>query len=401
MPRNPAKRGCCGQAMNHLSNDCRNDETMTKEKDSPGVQIYDPTKPFNGLIRELIRLTHAAHGPIEVSPQGKRFKINIDPIFCNGKCWLSGTDGIGTKGALHWEMGTIRSGVQDAFAMVVDDLIEGGFIPAMLQNHIIMQGEDNVRIFEAVDGLVSLCIDNPWTDGRHSYPIAVTGGETAILNTVQGFEMGITATGFAKIGHEIGAAVRSGDVLLGIQSSGIHSNGLSFYRDELLSKTGMKLADKAPWLDPKLGLTVGEELTRPTRVYLPAVKAMIEALDKAGISKPGTAIHGMVHITGGGLSKLRELSKSNVDIAIRRDHPLTPQDIFKYAYHELGTTSEKMYTRFNNGIGYTIAVSPEFEELVLGTVGAYFPTHRIGEVTKGRGRVIVESQYDSTTLLYR
>lgn len=361
----------------------------------PRKEIYNPTKPFNEQIRELIKSTHPKEGPIILSSLGKRFRVERDAAYWKDFYELTGTDGIGTKGLLHWKMNTLHYGVQDVFAMVVDDLIEGGYVPVMLQDHILIQEENQEKIFGIVKTLVDLSRKNEWktTDNR-SYPIIISGGETAIINTLQGFEMGITATGYVRKGDEIRANVKVGDLIIGLGSNGIHSNGLSFYREEFFAKRNMQMDDRLPW-----GATVGEELTRPTNVYLPAIKALIEDFRTKNLGS-NLAIHGMVHITGGGLSKLREILHSDVDITLRRDHGLEPQEIFRHAHDEFGVPSEKMYMRFNNGVGYVIAVDESCVDHALNVLKKYFPADVIGEVREGNGKVAIESQYEPITVRY-
>lgn len=362
-------------------------------------EIYDPTKPFNERIRELIRSTHPSSGPIKVKTSGKRFRMERDSSFWSQAYEQECTDGQGTKGLLHWKMGTVGNGVQDVFAMVVDDLMEGGYVPYKLQDHILMQEENKKMIFSAVKSLVNLSTHNRWTAEGKSYPIIVSGGETAIINTIQGFEMGITATGFVQKGMEIRTNAVQGDIILGLGSNGLHSNGTSFWRKELFEDRKMDIHDKAPWCGGS-GQSIGRELTKPTHVYLPAIKSALDWLRKNDII-PSDAIHGMVHITGGGMSKLTELLKDDTDINIRSNHKLEPQRLFKYAHYELGASSEKMYKTFNNGIGYVIAVNPPYEPYLLDLFSEHFPTDTIGRVTKGKGRVNIESQYEPKTVPYK
>lgn len=352
-------------------------------------ELYNPSKPFNDQIRSLIRSTHPTSGPITVAPAGKRFEVERDPDFVGLMREQECTDGIGTKGLLHWKMNTVADGAQDVFAMVVDDLIEGGYVPFKLQDHVMIQEENTERIFSIISGLVRLAKENSWEyPGNAPTPIAITGGETAVINTLQGFEMDITATGYVRKGGEIVANARPGDAIIGIESSGIHSNGLTFMRDELLDKRGMRLDTELPW-----GRTVGDELTIPTNVYLPAIKALIKDV--------GRNIHGMVHITGGGLSKLRELvPNKDADIALYRDEGLEPQEIFRYAHDELGVSPEKMYARFNNGIGYVVAVDRNALSTSINSLGRYFTAAKIGEVLNGKGIISIESEYDASVVRY-
>ncbi len=358
---------------------------------------YDPTKPFNEQTKAAIVATHPKDGPITVAPHGKRFKITRDGDYWKGYEELIGVDGIGTKGALHFRMNTPRNGAQDVFAMVVDDLIEGGYIPVLFQDHIIIQEENHAFIFGIVSGLVDLSLQNPWrtSDGR-SYPIAITGGETAILNTVEGFEVGLNVTGYVRKGHEITANVEAGDAIIGIESSGVHSNGLSFFRREFFDNRGMELDHALPW-----GNTVGEELTIPTRVYLPAIKELIDAFTE-GDAPASRFVHGMVHITGGGFSKFGELipGREDLDIRIGNGYAIEPQEIFRYVNGKFGMPSEKMYTTFNNGVGFAIAVSPDKVDEALTVLKRHYPAEVMGSVERGSGRIAVESKYDGATVEY-
>lgn len=349
--------------------------------------IYDPTKPFNEQIRKLIRDTHPQEGPLVLVPHGKRFRKIRDHEYWKDFYEQDATDGIGTKGLLHWLMDTVEYGVQDVCAMVWDDQIESNFVPVHLQDHILMQEENEARIFRITRKLRDLCAQNPWEADGKKYPVVITGGETAIINTLQGFEMGITAAAYCRKGEEITANAKEGDAVIGLASNGIHSNGLSFYRRELLEKRRIKLDGVLPW-----GPTVGEELTRPTRIYMPALKELISGMREH--------IHGMVHITGGGFRKLIELTpQRDVDIEIGRTHRLQPQEIFYYG-HDLGQTPEQMYTRFNNGVGYVAAVAPDRAGQALDTLRKHFPADEIGVVIRGSGRIRIESQYNDSTVVY-
>lgn len=359
--------------------------------------MYNTSKPFNEQIRGLIKSTHPKQGPIRLSRFGKRFKVYRDQGYWKDFSELTCTDGIGTKGLLHWKMNTLHYGVQDAFAMVVDDLIEGGFVPVMLQNHVQMQEEKESKIFTVIKSLVELAKTNKWRYAEKRFnPIIISGGETAIIDTLQGFEMGITATGYAKKNQEIGSNAKYGDVIIGLGSSGVHSNGLSFFRDELFAKRNMSLDAELP-----SGITMGEELTKPTNVYLPAIKAMIDSFAEKKEIMANSVIHGMVHITGGGLSKLKELTPDRkTDIVVHADHSLKPQEIFRYAYEELGVPSQKMYARFNNGIGYVIAIAPEASKYALAVLRKHFKADEIGYARRGKGKVMIESEYEPIVVEY-
>lgn len=363
-------------------------------------RLYDPSKPFNAQIRELIRSTHPQSGPIRISPSGKRFDVSIDPVFMGEGRFLPVTDGIGTKGSLYWSDACVSNASQDAFAMVANDLAESGSLPIILQDHIMVQGENHQSIFMLVQRLVSLCQENQWEFSGEKYPAIITGGETAIINTLNGMELGITAIGYVKKGSEIGKSVQDRDVLIGIASNGIHSNGISFVMDGLLRK-GADLDSTLPYFEARVPrLTFRWELTKPANVYLEVVSSMIQKVLQAGASSPAEAIHGMVHITGGGLSKLKELSNPNVDILVNREHTLNPQSIFKYIHSDMNFSSKGMYSTFNNGIGYVVAVAPAYTQSLLEAARNLFNADIIGSVVSGNGKVIIESKYEPLSIEY-
>lgn len=374
----------------------RREQTGNEEKGLLRGKMYDPTKPFNEQTRTIISSTHSLQGPLIVRPHGKRFQLEPDFDYWKGFKFETCTDGIGTKGYLHWQMNTIANGVKDAFAMVVDDLIEGGYVPFVMADHIIMQNEDQGKLDVAIKSLKELTLKYPYKteDGRR-WPISIGGGETAFMDTLKGFEMAIFAIGAVRRGHEIMASVKEGDVLIGLQSSGVHSNGLTFLRLEL-GDTKRDLDRMLPW-----GVTLGAELTKPTSIYLPAITELIESLTGGEGRRANLYIHGMVHITGGGLTKLKELitGREDLDVIVSRDHALTPHEIFAHVYG-LGTQSKKMYEMFNNGVGYVVAIEHSHVREALDTLRKHFPAEIIGRIEKGEGNVVIESQYEPITHTY-
>ena len=242
---------------------------------------YDPTKPFNVRIREMIVSTHNAHYAFAITEEGKRFKTTINPKFVEEHFRQRANDGIGTKALLHYQMRTEHHGAKDAFCMVADDLIEGGFVPVSFEDHIMIQEEDTERIFRIVSALVELAKQNR---------MAIVAGETAIINTLQGFEVGISGEGYAEKGHQIGKYARPRDVVIGIESDLLHSNGYTFVRNTLLRRYDLDC--QAPWGDR----TVGEDLTVPTRLYLPAISDLLRmtALKDKLEQRSESSIHGMV-----------------------------------------------------------------------------------------------------------
>jgi phosphoribosylformylglycinamidine cyclo-ligase len=328
----------------------------------------------------LIRSTHAATGPLITTPDGKRFRTEINPEFAREHYRQRANDGIGTKALLHYQLNTEHYGARDAFGMVMDDLIEGGYIPMSFEDHIQIQEENVKKIMRIIVELVDLAKQNS---------LSIVAGETAIINTLQGFEVGIGGEGYVRKGEGIIKCAKPGDFIIGIASDKLHSNGYSFVRNTLLKK--YDLFSYAPWS----GRTIGEDLITPTRLYMPVIKELLREFTSEA-EYANQYIRGMVHITGGGLSKLKELvPKGNADIRINRDHKLNPQEIFVFMQKEFAITPEDMYIRFNNGIGYVIAVDPDIAGHTLDIIRPYYPAEIIGNVTNGTGKVIIESKYGS------
>jgi len=348
---------------------------------------YDPTKPFNAQTLKLIQETHPKEGPITLHSVGKRFAIRKDPNYWKDYEELKATDGIGTKGSIHWKLRTFSYGAQDAAAMVWDDLIESGYVPYEMQNHIIMQEEDNEGIYSIIKTLRDLSLKHRWkVDEKRTNPVIMSGGETAIDNTLEGFELGITATGMVKNNEWLVPHIKEGDIIIGLGSNGIHSNGLTFVRELFFDKLKLNLDDRIE------DATLGEELTRPTTLYLPSI---VNLLDNSR-----EYVDGLLHITGGAFTKFKSLTNGLFDIVIERDHKLSPQPIFKFIYEEGKQSDEKMYQRFNNGVGYAAVVGREATEDVVQTLGKYTEVDEIGYVEKGVGLVKIESKFSDREVIF-
>ncbi len=361
---------------------------MTKE--------YDPTKPFNEQTIKAIRETWIPkYRSGDIIPAGKRSAYKNSPHNTD-KYLIDATDGIGTKALLHWRMHrsykrNLGAAAQDAVAMVFDDLIEQGATPCRLQDHIIMQEEDERAIYELTRGLVDLSKD---------HRVVVTGGETAICDTMRGFEMGITATGIVYDNEPRVSQVNAGDVLIGLRSSGIHSNGLTFARqaygltiDKSDEELDRALGAQLPW-----GRTVGEELTIPTKIYLQELSNLLD--DRGG------NVSGLVHITGGGWTKLHELNHNSPTVDFKVDgRAQPPHDIFKHMQEQskqMGKPldDKAMYKKFNCGIGFVVAVTEGYDEDALESLKLHDPKV-IGSVVPGKGRIEIKSAFSDREVVYQ
>jgi phosphoribosylformylglycinamidine cyclo-ligase len=347
---------------------------------------YDPTKPFNEQTRATIQETwrNARKWNMKIYWAGKRavYQECLDP-----SCYkIDATDGIGTKALLHWLMykhggKNLYWAAQDAVAMVFDDLVEQGAAPYRVQDHIVMQEEDEKAIHDLTRGLADLC---------KVHGAVITGGETAICDTMRGFEMGITAVGIVENEHEPRASqVKKGDVIIGLRSSGIHSNGLTFARkvfDLGIEKSDLKIYRK---FGPKY---LGKMLTEPTTIYC---KELLKLLEKDDSEQ----VHGLVHITGGGWTKLKELDpKKKFDFEVSGSEQ-PPHEIFKCLKYEGKLRDEEMYKKFNCGVGYMIAVDPDYAKDAMSILRRHSPK-KIGSVIRGKGQIRIHSAFTGIEVVY-
>ena len=196
----------------------------------------------------------------------------------------SSTDGVGTKIAIAQAMGIHDTIGQDLVAMVVDDLVVMGARPLLMTDYIATGRVEPQKIADIVRGVAQACaqVDCP-----------LIGGETAEhpgLMDPEDYDIAGAATGVVDADEMLGAhRVTVGDVLIGISSSGLHSNGYSLVR-KIVADSGWKLDREVP----EFGRTLGEELLEPTRLYTKQMLSMIESL-------PRGAVKALSHITGGGL----------------------------------------------------------------------------------------------------
>ena len=240
------------------------------------------------------------------------------------------TDGIGSKALIanatkKWDTIGI-----DCIAMNVNDLLAIGAEPVAFVDYLAMN-TPNENITEQIGvGLQS---------GAEFSNISIVGGEIATLpEIINGFDLAGTCVGLVPKERIItGEHIKIGDLLLGLPSSGIHSNGLTLARKVIESST-YSYEDPFP---PNPQKNIGEELLTPTRIY-------IEVLDL--IKK--CEVHGLAHITGSGLLKLRRFPKG-----FRLDNPLEPNDIFKFLQKEGNISDLEMYRTFNMGMGFLVILS--------------------------------------------
>ncbi len=271
------------------------------------------------------------------------------------------TDGVGTKVMIAQMMKKYDTIGIDCVAMNVNDIICTGAIPISFVDYIAANRNDQKIFNQIVRGLVN---------GAKKAQVPIVGGETAILpDLIAGknfsFDLAGMVVGILNKGDMIlGNKIKTGDAIIGINSSGLHSNGYSLARKVLLSK--YSIHDKIKGIG-----VLGDALLAPTEIY---VKPVLQAIKECNI-------HGLAHITGGSFTKLLRLKKTGF---ILDDLPSTPQ-IFQ-AIENQGVEKGEMYKTFNMGIGFClIAPKDEVKQIERIFKKHGFVSRQIGKITDKKG----------------
>jgi len=283
---------------------------------------------------------------------------------------VSGTDGVGTKLKLAFLMDKHDTVGIDCVAMCVNDIVCGGAAPMFFLDYIACGKNHPARIADIVSGI---------TEGCRQAECALVGGETAEMPgfypvdeyDLAGFSVGIVDEEKIIDGKKLAA----GDVLVGLASSGVHSNGFSLVRKVLdVEHTDLK----TPREDLN-GKSLGEALLAPTRIYVKAVKALLKA---------GVDVHAVSHITGGGFYE--NVPRMMTDgLTARIDLSTFPRlPIFDLIQKTGGIPERDMYNTFNMGIGMILALPAAQAGLALSVLKEAGETaYQIGEVVAGEAGV--------------
>jgi len=288
-----------------------------------------------------------------------------DPVL------VSGADGVGTKVKLAQILGRYDTVGIDLVAMSVNDVLVQGAEPLFFLDYIAMGRVEPSRVKALIAGVA---------EGCKQAGCALIGGETAEMpGTYAGedFDLAGFAVGCVERDAIIdGALAAPGDVLLGLASSGLHSNGYSLARRVFAPEGDPRRLHERP--AALSGKSVGEALLEPTRIYAGAVKALLARW------KPRTEVKAIAHITGAGIegNLPRVLPEGTAAVIRKGSWPVPP--IFDIM-QEAGRIEEaEMFRVFNMGVGLIVAVPPGLAaeaQTLLGAAG--FPASRIGEVVSG------------------
>ena len=273
---------------------------------------------------------------------------------------VSGTDGVGTKLKIAFLLNKHDTIGQDAVAMCVNDILVQGAEPLFFLDYLAVGKLNPAQVAEIVKGVAAACKESG---------CALIGGETAEMSgfypageyDIAGFAVGVVE----KKSLITSERVKAGDILIGIPSSGLHSNGFSLVRKIVFDK--MKFTGAEKFSEDK---TLGEELLTPTRLY-PKICLPI-------IKKFGEKIHGLVHITGGGFyDNIPRALPEGLGVTIDADAWTVPK-IFKSLQDWGNVARREMFRTFNCGIGMILIVDAEIAD-------EFKDFYKIGRVVKGGG----------------
>jgi len=300
-------------------------------------------------------------------PSGLLRRAYRDPVL------VACTDGVGTKLEVAYRMGIADTIGIDLVAMCVNDLVVQGAEPLFFLDYIAVGKMDPDVVAAIVKGMAVAC---------REAGCAILGGETAEMPgfyanghyELAGFSVGVAERSRLILGQR----VRPGDQVIGLLSSGLHSNGYSLVRKIFFSPRGPSLDKTLPGCDSPLG----EELLKPTRIYVRPVLSLLRKYNSKRV------IHGIAHITGGGLIENvpRAIPKST-DVVIRKKS-WEPPAIFRHLAERGKVPPREMFRVFNMGIGMVLIVSKHFTASILAHLEReHVPAAHIGEVVRGKGQV--------------
>ena len=329
------------------------------------------------LIKPAVRRTHGQRvmgqhggfaGMFRLDFNEQIFQRNYkDPVL------VACTDGVGTKVKLAADLGIINTVGIDCVAMNVNDLIVQGAEPLFFLDYLGLHTQDPVVTAQIVEGVARGC---------EIAGCALIGGECAEMPDIYAegdFDIAGFSVGVVELSRAIDPVrARSGDVLIGLASSGVHSNGYSLVR-RIVSKRKLSLDRNYDELGEQ---TLGEVLLEPTRIY---AQPIVKLLRRYRVKR---VVSAMAHITGGGLAgNLPRVLPDTLDAIIDRNSWEVPA-IFTFLQKRGDVELDEMYRVFNMGIGYVLAVRPTFADSVLRQLRSSGETARvIGKLKKGTGKV--------------
>ncbi len=324
-----------------------------------GVDI-DKANELVSRIKQIVKTTPRTGVMGEIGGFGGLFSLNLshytNPVL------VSSTDGVGTKLKIAFAMNRHDTIGIDLVAMCVNDIVVQGAKSLFFLDYLAMGKLDNEVASQIIEGIARGC-----TEAQ----CALIGGETAEMPGIYcdgeydlaGFAVGIVDN--TKIID--GSDIRNGHKLIGLASSGVHSNGFSLVRKICFEKCGYNVETHIP----ELGKTLGEELITPTRIYTQTVLGLVRDLP----------IHAIVHVTGGGIDEnIVRIIPNACKILVEKSSWEVPA-VFKFIQEAGGVSDHEMHRTFNNGIGMIVVVPDNIAQDLMDRLNAMEEkAYLIGEV---------------------
>lgn len=311
---------------------------------------------YRESMSRLPRLLRRTHSPRVISNEGGfagLFQLDFtDGLFARkykDPVLVSGTDGVGTKLKVAQLAGVHNTVGIDLVGMCVNDVLCCGAEPLFFLDYVAM-GRDDPALLEAIVQGIS--------DGCVASDMALIGGETAImpdLYQAEDYDLAGFCVGVVERAKVLdGSTISPGDVVIGVASSGLHSNGFSLVRKIVFDIAKLKPSDFVE----KCGANVSEVLLRSTKLYARAVRNVLSYY------KVKSVVHGIAHITGGGVfENLDRILPPGIGVTIDRDSwPVLP--VFQWLQKLGDVDDDEMYRVFNMGLGLTFVVSPYYADSI-------------------------------------
>ena len=341
---------------------------MPKRKDAyaeAGVNI-DAGNRFVELIKPMVKATSRPEVLADIGGFGGLFSLRNNKY--KNPVLVSSTDGVGTKLKIAFMMDRHDTVGIDLVAMCVNDVIVQGAEPLFFLDYFATGKLDPEKAAQVIKGIA---------DGCKEAGCALIGGETAEMPTFYKdgeYDIAGFAVGAVDQDNLIeGSRVNVGNKLIGIASSGLHSNGYSLVRKVCFEKHRLKIDDHIP----ELGKTIGEELLTPTRIYVKSILHIVREFN----------VNGMAHITGGGFTEnIPRVVPKSCKVRIKTGSWETPP-IFGFLKEQGKLSDEEMLRTFNNGIGMVMMVrQDQVDDVMIRLGGLKEKAWVIGDVVERKGK---------------
>jgi len=333
-------------------------------------QIYSALASTFGP--RVIESKNAFAGMFRLDYDERLFKKNYkNPVL------VACTDGVGSKVQLAAKIKKFDTVGIDLVAMNVNDMLVQGAEPLFFLDYLAVHKLEPKVVAELVKGIAAGC---------KMANCALIGGETAEMPDTYkkgDFDMAGFAVGVIERGKIItGQNIRAGDIILGLASSGLHSNGYTLARSICFKQHNMQMSDVVEQLD---GVVLGDVLLEPTRIY---VRPIVKLLSQYKVKR---VVHGMAHITGGGLvGNIPRVLPIDCNAVINKAS-WPKHKVFTFLQNAGPVEESEMFRVFNMGIGFVLIIAEDFANSIAKKLRRFGETvYKMGRITTGAGKVILK-----------